>query len=203
MRNIILIVVLILCGNNVFAQLKPLDFSTTGLCWNLPKGYNNYDSDNLFASQNNILHNLPYRFKPLTGDYVICLAYDLYSKDTEQLIRSRHSPSYDNNSNSWRRLSLSADTLNTKIEYLDRELISKKINADRAGFYQLKFSVNNPMYDGKYDQCKVFFMHKKDIGFFSIYYFYKTGDTVGLQKKIEKTMYMFQFKKAIDNVGKN
>ena len=196
MQKLLLVVILFFYGDIALAQLQPLNFSATGLCWSLPDGYVNYKSDDVFASQNNILHNLPYRVKPLIGDYVICFAYDLYSKDAEQVIRSRHSPNYDNNSNSWRRLSRSADTVNAKIEYLDPKVTADKFKADKAGFYQLKFSSYNPLYDNRYDQCRVFFMHKKDIGFLSIYYFYKGGDTSGLQKNIEKTMTTFQFKKV-------
>jgi len=68
-------------------------------------------------------------------------------------------------------LKTSSDTLKNPINHYSRELALKTFNADAAGTYDIPLT---GAYRGKYQKCKVLFVHKENRADLCLHFFYNS-----------------------------
>jgi len=65
-------------------------------------------------------------------------------------------------------------------------------NADKSGTYS--FTLEVP-YEGKYNHCRIIFMHKDNCGDAEVYYFYNEEDKHEIKSSLKNTYKMIHFDK--------
>ena len=161
------------------------------MLYQLPKNYHGIAVQGFYiANKNNLQSDLEYGLK--NEKYKIVVAFALVKSIPTNTPRGKRirEVSGDPGKINQEVITLEADTILSKIKYLDT-LLLKKVNADSGVIYKMKISNK---YMGIYAQCKKIILYKSEWGRTEILFFYNKKEDALVDKEIVKTWGMLKFK---------
>lgn len=137
----------------------------------------------------------PLDYRLINKDSSICIAFSVrilqLADDSSAFLRAAF-PGRTANTAYMLSIRHKADTISNKVNYYPDKKAKKKFSADKAGDYMM-FDLEVP-YEGKFNKCRVVFMHKQNLGDAEVYYFYVDDVKKRVDKLVKKTGRMIWFK---------
>ncbi len=161
------------------------------MLYQLPKNYQGIAVQGFYiANKNNLQSDLEYGVK--SKKHKIVIAFALVKAIPTNTTRGKRirEVSGDPGKINEGVITLEADTLLSKVKYLDT-LYLNKVRADSGVIYNMKISTK---YMGIYARCKKIMLYKSEWGRTEILFFYNKGDDALVDEEINRTWGMLKFK---------